>query len=366
MFDIAVNNITMYGQLLESFLTGAGDATMSDEDKRSLRAIWHNNQAFQLMFCHNMNIAQGLYHVKRKSGADLTAGLNERTIKLSFIVNGCVFLRNKVIQNGKEYPGFYAQAGRPYGIYNMNMDPLKGFATDLNGANGQDIDLFVPGDEAPATQIAQGGIKTRNPSGFIVWDNDMRIPPILYIIYYSLKEAEVLRSLDSQIPWLGVPIVFTSTPELVDSINKAMTKIFNHEAYTIESNSVSGIGQATNLINTNVNGQTLKDSTALFQWYDAQLMQFFGINSNSQFDKKGENLINAELTANNEITEMNRNNPIECKNRGFEAGSKMPGMEECDLVIEPIDYKPQVPQQTGGQEGEENADDNADGSQHDI
>lgn len=357
MFDIYTNTLGFFDDYLIQFFS---TQDMTDSQRKEAIAVVKNNRAFKLQFFENMNIFLNSFSIKSKSG-QLPPGVNERTLKLSFAMYGCVVLRNKVMQSGKEYPGFYAQPGYGMGIYNMNRDPLRAFIQDLSGANGQEIELYLPGEEAEGATIGMDGSTNRNPSGFIVWHNQMRIPPILYISYYSMKQADVFRSLDTQIPWLGAPVIFTAPKKLVNSINEAVRKIFNHESYTVQSESIGGVSQATNLVNTNVNGQTLKDSTGLYQWYEAQLLQYLGINTNSNFDKKGENLIEAELTSNDEITEINKNGPIDCMNYYFEMGAKMPGFEECDLYVEPTTagVRGDGITERGDSDADDNSDDNA-------
>lgn len=331
MFDI--NSLGLYGQMLYGFLDGAGKRYFTNRQKKEIRQVYENNMTFQLMISHYLGIAMAMNKIRRKGGGDLSEfpGINPRTVSLSLIMNGCVIFRNKVFQGGKEIPGLYAQPGYGIGIYNMNLDPLKGFVTNLNGTQGQQIDLYVPGEVAEALYYGPDGKQTRDPSGFIVWDNDQRFPVMLDVIYYASKIAECYATLDTTVFWLNIPAIFMAPKELVSSIDETIQSIARHEKFTIQSKGLGDVITSTEFINTNANGQNLKDVTGVIQWYDSQFLQRRGIDSNSQMDKKGENLVEAEVTVNNEITRINRQSPIDCKNRYLAWGAGLPGYEGLDL-----------------------------------
>ena len=61
-----------------------------------------------------------------------------------------------------------------------------------------------------------------------------------------------------------------------------------------------GISKTTQLFNTNANGQNLQDITGLLEWYESKFRELCGIDSNSQIDKKGENLISDEISVNDQ------------------------------------------------------------------
>ena len=86
------------------------------------------------------------------------------------------------------------------------------------------------------------------------------------------------------------------------------------------------------MFETNANGQNLKDVTGLIQWYDAQVLKMRGIKTNSQMDKKGENLNEAEISADDMVTEINRQGPIDCKNYYLKMVRGLPGFENCNLI----------------------------------
>ena len=86
------------------------------------------------------------------------------------------------------------------------------------------------------------------------------------------------------------------------------------------------------MFETNANGQNLKDVTGLIQWYDAQVLKMRGIKTNSQMDKKGENLNEAEISADDMVTEINRQGPIDCKNYYLKMVRGLPGFEDCNLI----------------------------------
>lgn len=333
MFDIYTN---IYGQMLTSFFNGAGAKLFTDKQKAQIKEIYETERVFQLMVSHYVQLlmAQGKFR-KRGSKEPLEKdypGMNERTMQVSSIMNGCVFLRNRINAGSEELPGLYSQPGYGMGIFNANMDPLYGFVTYLNGSNGVQIGLYPPGYSAEAMQYGPDGKKVKDPSGFIIWDNDLRIPPFLYILQYAAYITNCYRTLDTTTFWLDRPVIFIANDrKIADDINKVIKEMGNHQKWTIQSGAISDASQATQFINTNANGQNLKDLTGIIQWYDAQFLAIFGFKTNAQFDKKGENLQTAEIEINDEVEYIAKHARADCKNKYLKMVQTMPGFEECDI-----------------------------------
>lgn len=332
MFDIQSSSI--WGQLFWGFMDSKiSNSNLTNKQKKRLQAAWENDNIFRLLAAHYIGITfYTMGDLALENGEDLPDGVDNWAVKMSLIQNGCFFLRDKVLQSGKEYPGIYAQSGYPIGIYNMNLTPLKGFVTNLNGSEGQVIDLYVPTKNAPGNAIGQGGQVSRNPSGYIVWDNAMRIPAILYALKYAYYIADSYRTLDKTRTQLKVPIIFTvPSKNLAKDINDIYESADIHEQYVVNDDSLNQINKVQ-LFETNTNGQNLKDVTGLIQWYDAQFLKMRGIKTNSQMDKKGENLQTAEITIDNMITEINRKGPIDTKNECLKKARNIPGFSEYPFI----------------------------------
>lgn len=363
MFDI--QSASIWGQIFWGFMDSkVADTSLTNKQKKRLRSAWENDNIFRLLAAHYIGITfYTMGDLALENGEDLPEGIDPWAVKMSLIQNGCFFLRNKVLQSGKEYPGVYAQSGYPIGIFNINLAPLKGFVTNLNGSEGQEIDLYVPTKNSPGAGIGQGGQVSRNPSGVIIWDNAMRIPAILYALKFAYYIADSYRTLDKTRTQLKVPIIFTvPSKNLANDINNIYDSADLHEQYVVQDESLNQINKVE-LFETNTNGQNLKDVTGLIQWYDAQFLKMRGIKTNSQMDKKGENLQTAEITIDNMITEINRKGPIDTKNYYLKLARNVPGLEEypfiwSDGVVEEIkeEEKEEEPKQNKQDEVSENDD----------
>lgn len=317
-----------YQNLLTQFFASPSSDMIDDKHKRKLNNLLQNDMMFMNIFSHYVNLYMYSYDIKVKTpwgslSDKPVPGLNTRTMKYSFMTNACCIFRNGMTVDGHEVPGKYAMLGYPSGDFNYNLDPLRAWCIGYNGVGGDEIDLYVPGDEAaPATQYGYYD-RVRKPKGFIVWANESRFPILYYMLYFSMAVADSFRTLDTTRFWLKRPVIFSSRKELVNSINRIIQDMEDNEKWTIESgSSMNEIGQATQLLNTNANGQSLKDVTALIQWYDAQMLELIGIDSNAQMDKKGENLTEAEVTVNDEVQAANINSSIKCMNKYFQMASE--------------------------------------------
>ena len=334
MFDIQMASASMWSQIFYGFIDSKlADADLTKKQKNRLKSAWENDKIFALIAAHYMNLFYyTLGDLVCEDGEDLPEGINPRTVKMSLLMNGMFFLRNKVTQSGKTFKGLYAQPGYGMGIYNMNLDPLQGFITNLNGSEGQMIDLYVPGQKAEATQYGPDGKHTKDPSGFIIWDNPQRVPPILYALQFAYYIADSYRTLDQTRSVLKVPLIFTSpNKSLAQALNAIFESADLHETWAVEDKAFNQIDKVQ-MFETNANGQNLKDVTGLIQWYDAQVLKMRGIKTNSQMDKKGENLNEAEISADDMVTEINRQGPIDCKNYYLKMVRGLPGFEGCNLI----------------------------------
>lgn len=331
MFDLDNNNF--YNWAFTAFINGSGKNAFTKSQLANVQECYETENVFRLMVAHYMQLLMSQGHFKTKQ-----PGINTRTMELSCIINGCVILRNKIKAGETEIKGLYAQPGYGIGIFNSNMDPLYAFVTYLNGSNGQQISLYPPGYQAEANMYASDGKKVNDPSGFIVWDNDMRIPPMLYILQYAAYVTQAYRTLDTTVFWLDRPVIFlANNKKIADDINKVIIEMGNHKKWSIQSGAISNASQATQFINTNANGQNLKDITGIIQWYDSQFLALFGFKTNAQFDKKGENLMTAEVEINDEVEYISKHARADCKKKYLEEAKKLPGFEGLDIIYELVE-----------------------------
>lgn len=323
----------IYEAALNKFLATATNG-LTNKSKKRIKALYKNNWIFNITINRLINVYMSTYSIQAETpwgekSDRLPAGMSERIIKFSFLTNACCVLTKGLRWNDTFYPGKYALYGFPSGKgWNINGDPLSATVMSMyNGMIAEQIPLYIEGiDDAPLLQYSFGQKEDEEPRGFIVWENEARTPLIYTIIYYASCIADAYRTLDVTRFWLKRPVIFTAEPELVDSINEVVEAMDANEQYTIEANSISGVGQATNVFNTNANGQALKDVTSLIEWFESKMREEYGIDSNAQMDKKGENVNSAEITVNDEYQHLRSQSRIDTMNLYFDKGAKWYGV----------------------------------------
>lgn len=296
-------NSTNYYMLSRALKTGDAKEILPKKNRKKIKAMYNNNYVFQNTF----NRLVGEY-LGDDDYENLGPGMTSRQIKLSMLYFACNIFTDRIDYNGKKMPGIYSVSGYPSGKgWNINGDPLSAWICSMfNGKIVQEVDLYIPGTEQ-APLIGKGITEdmSPNPHGVIVWANEMRYPPIWTVLWYALVITDSLRTLDISRFWLKRPVIFTADKELMNSINEIINDMEDNEEYTIASMSMSKTAQATQMLNTNVNGQNLQDVTGLIEWYESKYREWRGIDNNAQMDKKGENLITQEITVNDQYQRLN-------------------------------------------------------------
>lgn len=322
----------IYEQALATFLN-TETSGLKNGTKKRIRTMYRNSYIFNITVNRLINVYMSTYKIRARTpwGSDsdkLPPGMSERVIKLSFLMNACTAFLIGVNYNGSYYPGKYAFYAYPSGKgFNFNGDPLSCNVMSLyNGIIQNEVPLYISGEtDDELLKLGFGQFETEEPRGFLVWENEARFPMIYTILYYALKITQAYMTLDTTMFWLNIPVIFTADKSLVESIDNLVEKIAAREAYTIQGGAIGDVGQATNIMNTNVNGQSLKDVTSLIEWLESKIREEYGIDSNPQMDKKGENLQTAEITVNNEYQALRSRSRIDTMNEGFQAGKEWSG-----------------------------------------
>lgn len=255
---------------------------------------WENDMQYQITFTRLVNEALQRYSIK-----GLPETISERVILQSLLWYGCVIFY--------EYQGnFFALPGVPTGNgFNIYGDPGSAWVYSLyNGQFNKEIKLFIPGsDEASFLKQLIGSRQTGQPTGVIVWENKMRYPFINTVWFFARCIADCYRTLDITRYWLKRPLLLSGPEESSESVKKVIAGLDENPDAVYLSDKL-GIQKSTQLFNTNANGQNLQDVTGILEWYESKYRELCGIDSNAQMDKKGENLITAEITVNDQYQQM--------------------------------------------------------------
>ena len=260
---------------------------------KKLRKL-ENAYTQQLVFVSLANLALQRYHI-----TGLPDTMSERTILQSLLWYGSVVFFRK---DGN----VFALPGVPTGDgYNVYGDPGSAWVfSRYNGKMYKSVKLYIPGsDESVFLKELIGSRQEGDPAGVIVWENSMRYPFINTVAYYSEKIADCYRTLDITRYWLKRPLLLAGPEESAEGVKKVIQDLDENPNAVYLSDKL-GISKTTQLFNTNANGQNLQDITGLLEWYESKFRELCGIDSNSQIDKKGENLISDEISVNDQYQEL--------------------------------------------------------------
>ena len=256
---------------------------------KKLRKL-ENAYTQQLVFVSLANLALQRYHI-----TGLPDTMSERTILQSLLWYGSVVFFRK---DGN----VFALPGVPTGDgYNVYGDPGSAWVfSRYNGKMYKSVKLYIPGsDESVFLKELIGSKQEGDPAGGIIWENSMRYPFINTVAYYSEKIADCYRTLDITRYWLKRPLLLSGPEESAEGVKKVIQDLDENPNAVYLSDKL-GISKTTQLFNTNANGQNLQDITGLLEWYESKFRELCGIDSNSQIDKKGENLISDEISVNDQ------------------------------------------------------------------
>lgn len=278
--------------------------------------LLENAYTEQVVFVRLLNQALQKYDFE-----GLPETVSKRTILESLLWYGCVVFY--------EYQGgLFALPGNPTGDgYNVYGDPGAAWVySQYNGKLNKKVNLYIPGsDEAPFLKELSGARADGDPVGVIVWENKMRYPFITTVFQFSHAIADCYRTLDITRMWLKIPLLLTGPEEYAESVKTVLDQIPDNPT-AIYLKEMVGVQKDTTLLNTNANGQNLQDVTGLLEWYENQFRGLCGLDSNAQMDKKGENLITAEITVNDQFQQTALDESLDEIQKGLDDANKFFGL----------------------------------------
>lgn len=239
-----------------------------------------------------------------------TDTMNERVILLSFLYRAsCLFFK----ENGV----VYAQPANPLGGFNMNDDPVAAYVCSRNGIINKQVNLFIKGaDQSHLVEKNPAGLVAKDQTGVLVWENKTRMPFIYTTVYYSNAIADTLRTIDTARLWIKRPFIPVCEESLIPSVMKMTEDLRDNDDLIIMSTGALDI-QKFNAIPIDGSGTGLNTAKELVEWYKQQYREACAMRSNTQSDKKGENLLTEEITFNDTFTDTAEDDIIEYMNEQF-------------------------------------------------
>lgn len=288
-----------------------------------------NNRVSMSVLARLVNDALDRYHME-----GLPESCSERVILESLLFYGSVtFFEHE----GSVLALPSVPSGDGYNIYG---DPTSAWVFSRNGLFNRELKLRVMGgDECGVLNKGTSGLNvSRETKGVMVWENKARSPFILNTCYYAECIADTLRTIDVNRKWLKRPFIPVCEESIVPSVKELFEKMERNDDFIPVSTGVLDITRF-DIKPIDISPDAVKSAIELCEWYENKYRELCGTNSNTQMDKKGENLIADEVHANDEYTAKQGdgltdyiNAQLELVNSVFGLSIKaVPNMEEFDV-----------------------------------
>lgn len=284
---------------------------------RKKLAKLENNNLFITTFMRLLSDAMNRYTINNTPDT-----VNERVMLESLLVYGNTTLF-------EESGNVLALPSVPSGEgFNLYGDPVSAWVFSRNGLFNRKIDLYVEGgaDSSILNRGTQGIAIPSDKRGVMIWENKTRFPFLNTVIYYASVISDTLRTIDVDRRWLKRPFIPVCEESLVPSITKIFDEMAENNGIIPVSTGVLDIDKF-DLKPVDVSPDIVKSAIELVEWYENKFRELCGTDSNTQVDKKGENLIADEVHVNDEYTDKSGDGLIECLNHYLEFANQQFGTE---------------------------------------
>lgn len=171
----------------------------------------------------------------------------------------------------------------------------------LNGES-EEVNLIIPGATDFLQETVIGGKALDNQRGVLIRENYAMFPFIRFVIQWTDYVADTLRALDTARRHLKHPTIIAMPQEMVNKTKEMEDEIDDN----VDVIGVTQMHDSSQIAALNMGYQGISDELrSVFDWYDAQFMGLCGIAHNSGVDKKGENMIQAEVGVDSESDNTN-------------------------------------------------------------
>lgn len=280
---------------INNFNIFLGGGTLGKMNKSKM-AKWQNAVVFQNIFLQILQDAMTRYKIVEKGKDTLPETLSSRVILQSLIWYGSVVFFEK---NGS----IFALPGVPDGSgYNIYGNSSGAWIFSRNGKLNEKVKLYIPGsNDAKLLKETNATPQTGEVNGVIVYENRTRTPFLWPMMYYAEQISDTIRTLEVARKQLKVPYIIFAEESvrktIIDDLKRRQDNedtIIGTGVYDPNKTSVFPLSGAT---------ESIPRCIELIEWYWGKVKELCGIDNNSQIDKKGENLIQAELDVGREYTD---------------------------------------------------------------
>lgn len=209
--------------------------------------------------------------------------------------------------------------------WNIYGDPAEGWLFSNIGQLNEPVKLYLPGSDISAfLEKTNGAANVRaKTKGVFIRENAICFPFIRQTMYYADCISDTMRTLDVCRKNIKNPYIIVAEQSIVNSVKEFFKNRDENTDYIV----TSGIFPADriNLLPFQTNSDSLKDTTALIDWYFNKYKELCGIDNNGNIDKKGENLVTREISVNEEYTDSSIEKVVPYINRGLDDVNKIYG-----------------------------------------
>lgn len=276
----------------------------NSKKNRKRLAEYKNLLSFQIVFQRLVEDALNRYEIE-----GLPKTISKRVVLQSLLIHGQVCFFEK---NGN----LFALPGCPEGDFNIYGEPASCYVYSINGLIHEQIKLYIPGsDEATFLNKTLVNLPSKG-KGVLVWENKQRYPFINSVFYYAERISDTLRTLDVVRENIKTPQIFFCEESVKNSVERFLEDRESNMSAIIST----GVFEVDKVKTVPIDpkGTALSDITALIEWYENKFRELCGTENNGQMDKKGENLVQAEVEVNDEYTNLGVDKCIETMQECFD------------------------------------------------
>lgn len=292
---------------------------ISDGSKKTQKRLnkCRDDVTFMAEFARKLNDALDRYHFE-----GLPDTVSERALKQSLIFHGCFWIgETNIPQVGR---GLIALPFVPSQMPNIYGDYPQGFIYSVNGLVTGQVKAYIKGSDDIAFLDTGSPEADAVGKGVVVWENMARMPFITYIIYYAQCVADTMRTLDVCRSNLKNPFIIACEENQRSSVERFLEqRASNYNA--IMTTGVFDVDKVKTLP-IDLSGTNLQDIVELAEWYEAKWRELCGIDNNSAIDKRGENLIQAELSVNDQYTDRMLDKSIDYMQEALDDANRLFGL----------------------------------------
>lgn len=290
------------------------DAYGEKTKNRRMLNKFKDDLTFQVNFSKAVEDALNRYDIE-----GIPETMSVRVILQSLLLHASVVFFKKGDQ-------MFALPGVPTEDLNIYGDPGFAEVFSLNGTFNERVKLYIPGSDMTTFLESPYIINGGEATGVMVWENKKRFPYIYSVILYAQAISDTYRTLDVIRANIKNPQIFYGEESMRTTVERYLEmRESNASAAFISTGNLEA--DKLKLVPFDPKGTSLSDVTGLIEWYEGKLKERNGVKNNSQMDKKGENLVTAEVDVTDQSTAKNIDDLVEYLQSQIDVANEFLGLQ---------------------------------------